>query len=530
MRSSRRFSVALLLVLTSTALAPTAAVTAQTAGVAAAPTTGSEISLSAEFDVWALELLEEWHIPGLAVGATVNGEVVLLKGYGWRDVENRLPVTPDTLMAIGSNSKSFTVLLMAQLVDEGKLDWDAPVRRYLPDFRMYDDYATEHMRVKDLVTHVSGLPRHDVLWYGRSFDREQLFERLRYLEPTLSFRAGYQYQNLMFMTAGYLVERITGRSWDDLIRERIFEPLDMQRSNTSVIDMPGSGDFAWPYEVRNDEPGRVPFRNIDSVGPAGSINSSVTEMLRYIDTRIGGGESGDVRIVSEEQERQIKRPHSVSSGGISGPIYPELGPSTYGLGLAVSSYRGHRVVNHGGGIDGFISQMAWLPDAGVGVMALTNGAGAANPVPDLVMRRLFDELTGLDPIDWNARVRERIAEGLAQAEAEREKVAASRVPGTSPSHGLDDYAGTYVHPGYGTVQVAVGEQGLEVTFDQFRAGLKHHHYDVFELDEEALPEADRSEGVLQGLVAFRMSKAGTIISVELPLEPAGADIVFERSE
>ena len=432
-------------------------------------------------------------------------------------------------MAIGSNSKSFTVLLMAQLVDESKLDWEAPVRRYLPDFRLYDDYATEHMRVKDLVTHVSGLPRHDGLWYGRSLDREQLFQRLRYLEPTVSFRARYQYQNLMFMTAGYLLERITGESWDDLVRERIFDPLGMPRSNTSVQDMPGSGDFAWPYEIRNDEPARVPFRNIDAVGPAGSINSSVEEMLRYIEARIGAGERQGVRIVSADQERQMQGPHSVAAGAVAGPSYPEISPSTYGLGLAVSTYRGHRWVRHGGGIDGFISQMAWLPDAGIGVTALTNGGGP-NPVPNLVIQRVFDELLGLEPVDWNARAHEQIAEGEARADERRDKVEAERVPDTAPSHRLEDYTGVYVHPGYGTVEVSVGEAGLEIAFDQFKAGLKHYHYDVFELAGDALPEADRSQGVLQGLAAFRMSKQGKIISVALPLEPAGSDIVFERSE
>lgn len=169
------------------------------------------VSTSANgFDQWAEALIKEWNVPGMAVGAIKGGKVVLLKGYGFRNLEDKQPVTPQTLMAIGSNSKSFTVVLLSQLVDEGKLDWDKPVTQYLPDFQLYDEYATKNFRVKDLVTHVSGLPRHDDVWYGRSTTRKDIYQRLKYLEPSTSFRGRWQYNNLMFITAGLLVEQITG--------------------------------------------------------------------------------------------------------------------------------------------------------------------------------------------------------------------------------------------------------------------------------------------------------------------------------
>ena len=185
------------------------------------------------FDQWADAIIKEWNIPGIAVGAIKNGKVVLLKGYGVRNLEDKQPVTPRTLMAIGSNTKSFTVVLLGQLVDEGKLDWDKPVIEYLPDFKLYDEYATKNFRVKDLVTHVSGLPRHDDLWYGRSTSRQDVFSHLRYVEPSTSFRGRWQYNNLMFITAGLLAEKIAGKSWDDMVRERILQPLEMTRTITS---------------------------------------------------------------------------------------------------------------------------------------------------------------------------------------------------------------------------------------------------------------------------------------------------------
>ncbi len=310
----------------------------------------------ADFDEWVESVMEEWHVPGPAVGAIKGAEVVLLEGYGFRDLENKLPVTPRTLMAIGSNSKSFTVVLMGQLVDSKQLDWDRPVRDFLASFRLHDEYATGNLRVRDLVTHVSGLPRHDLLWYGSSLDRKALFDRLQYLEPTTSFRGRWQYQNLMFMTAGYLVEQFTGQSWDARIDERIFTPLRMTRSNTSVTALPQSDAFAYPYALRDGELARVPFRNIDNAGPAGSINSSVEEMLAYIQLHLDSGIVGQDTVLSGCNSVLMQ---SAQSAVGSRDRYPEIGPATYGLGLSVTTYRGHKQVSHGGGIDKFISAMGW---------------------------------------------------------------------------------------------------------------------------------------------------------------------------
>lgn len=381
-------------------------------------------------DEWVSATMAEWHIPGLAVGALKDGQVVLAKGYGYRDVESKEPVTSRTVMGIGSNSKSFTVVLMGMLVDEKKLAWDIPVRVYLPDFELYDEFATREMTPRDLVTHRSGLPRHDNVWYGRPFTREQLYRRLRYLEPSASFRSRYQYQNLMFMTAGYLTERITGQTWDALIRDRIFTPLDMTRSNTSVRESPGSGDFAYPYTWRNDSLIRLPFRNIDAIGPAGSINSTVDDMLKYIKLRLDRGAVGDRRLLSVENETQMQSPQMVSGGSVE---YEELGHGSYGLGLGVSTYRGRKIVSHGGGIDGFISAMAWLPNDRIGVMVLTNLSGN-NPVPGLVQRNMFDRLLGLAPVDWVARQRKADSAAAGRAAKERDRIARERKPGTEPSH------------------------------------------------------------------------------------------------
>ncbi len=519
------------------ALAPAAAVplSAQTAartaaGNAPAAAAGDAIAttwadfpeLFDGFDEFVAGVMEDWQIPGVAVGVIHNGEIVLAKGFGYRDVEAGLPVTEHTTMAIGSNSKSFTVTLMGMLVDQDKLEWDRPVRDYLPDFRLYDDFATAEMTPRDLVTHQSGLPRHDNVWYGRAGTREEIFRKLQHLKPNASFRSRYQYQNLMFMTAGYLTERITGEDWQDLVDSWIFTPLGMDRSNTSVQESPASGDYALPYNLRNGTLVRVPFRNIDVVGPAGSINSNVTDMLAYIQAHIEGGAHDGGRLLSEETSARMQQPQFSMPGESE---FPELGQGSYGLGLRVSSYRGHKMVAHGGGIDGFISSMSWLPREKMGVMVLSNRSGDMNPVPTIVAYNLYDRLLELDEIDWNDRNLQLRAEQNARAAEAETELEAKRVMGTRPSHDLADYAGQYNHPGYGSMEVRiVGDGDLEIVYDDFQLGLEHFHYDIFRITSppNIVP--------VTGLVTFTTDSAGKVGTVAIPFEPNGADIVFARAE
>ena len=513
------------------------------AAQAVAPPRGSARAL-AGLDPFVASLMKEWHVPGLAIGVIQDGRPVLLKGYGFRDMEHQLPVTPRTLMAIGSNSKSFTVVLMGMLVDSGKLDWDKPVRDYLPDFQLHDELASQEMTPRDLVTHRSGLPRHDLFWYGGSLGREEMYRRLRYLEPNVSFRSRWQYQNLMFMTAGYLVEKRTGRSWDDLIRERLFAPLGMTRSNTSVRDLPSSDDAALAYVWRTcpaehaaangaaPAPGgsagasadacglvKVPYRNIDAVAPAGSINSSVEEMLHYVQFHIDSGRYEGRVLLSKNNDMQMQTPQMLVGPQ---PIWPDdFGLATYGLGLAVMPYRGHKLVQHGGGIDGFISQMSWLPKERIGVVVLTNMSGN-NPVPNIVTENVLDRLLGLAPFDWNARARQRTQEAEAAAKKQRDERAAARKPNTTPSHELAAYAGIYEHPAYGRLTVRTAGNTLEVSFADYTARLKHYHYDLFEVD-------DPSEIVpLSGILTFRMDQKGDIDRIAVPFEPSVKDIEFTR--
>jgi CubicO group peptidase (beta-lactamase class C family) len=469
-------------------------------------------------DAFIGEVMAEWKVPGLAIAIVEDGEVIVSKGYGYRDVDEELPVTPRTLFAIGSIAKSFTVTALGMLADEGRFEWDEPVRTYLPDFELYDDVASERMTPRDLVTHRSGLPRHDLVWYGSDFTRRELYERLRYLEPSRDFRAAYQYQNLMFMTAGYLAGRLAGMPWEDLVSRRIFEPLGMARSNFSVTESPRSDDFAYPYTLIGDDVRQIDFRNIDEIGPAGSINSSVEEMIRYVQFHIDAGKYGDEQLLSETNARQMQTPQMAIQSSIQ---YDELGHSAYGMAFSIGTYRGHKVVQHGGGIDGFSALLSLMPRERVGLIILTNMSGN-NPVPSIVARRAYDQLLGLEPVDWPARVREQQAQAREAAERSDEEELNYRVAGTSPSHELSEYVGEYEHPGYGVIRVEFDGAKLKATFNNMSAPLEHFHYDVFEVPEDPLVEFDEMK------VMFRYNKRGAIDRLLVPFEPNVGDIVFTR--
>ncbi len=470
-----------------------------------------------DLDAFISEVMKEWKVPGLAIAVIKDGQLVLSKGYGFRDVDQKLPVTPRTLFAIGSITKSFTVTALGILADEGKLDWDEPVLTYLPDFRLKDEVANLHMTPRDLVTHRSGLPRHDALWYGGEFSRRQLFDRLRYLEPSRDFRAVFQYQNLMFMTAGYLAGQLAGVTWESFVRSRILDPLGMSRSNFSVVESQKSDDFAYPYSRVEDEVRQIDFRNIDEVGPAGSINSSVEEMIRYVQLHIDKGEYNGARILSEANADQMQTPQMVIPGAIQ---FDELGHSSYGMGLIVTTYRGRKLVHHGGGIDGFISLLSFMPREKTGMIVLTNLSGN-NPVPTIVTRGVFDRVLGLEPVDWVGRVKEQQAKAEAAEEAgEKED---TKVEGTVPSHALSDYVGRYEHPGYGVLTVKrADEDRLHATYQDASGLLEHYHYDVFQVAEDPLNPFSG------GKLMFLYNMRGDVDRVAVPLEPAVDAIVFTR--
>jgi CubicO group peptidase (beta-lactamase class C family) len=432
----------------------------------------------AGYEPFVDKMIADWHVPGLAIAVVNGGQVVYAKGFGYRDVEKKLPVTPDTLFAIGSATKAFTTFTLGTLVDEGKLDWDKPVRTFLPGFQMYDPNSTASITPRDLVTHRSGLPRHDLLWYNNhTLSRKDIVERLRYLEPNEQLRAKWQYNNLMFITSGYLVEALTGKSWEDNVRERILTPLGMTHSNFSVIESQQAADYALPYREDEKDPDKtvlIPFREVTNVGPAGAINSSVGDMAKWLALHLSGGRAGDRQLIGAATLADIHAPHMVI-GEV--PERPELSPASYGLGWFVDGYRGHPRVEHGGNIDGFSALVTLLPQDDLGIVVLTNKDGTG--VPERLVRHTIDRLLKLEPIDWNGEALVRRGKGKEIDKEAKAKKSSRRKAGTKPAHKLEEYAGDYEHPGYGALKVAVAGDHLDVTYNGITAPLEYWHYEVW---------------------------------------------------
>jgi CubicO group peptidase (beta-lactamase class C family) len=464
--------------------------------------------------------MQNWKVPGVAIAVVQNGQVIYSHGFGLRDVKGNLPVTSKTIFAVGSISKSFTSLSMGMLNDEGKLDWDKPVRQYLPEFQMYDPVASERMTPRDLISHRVGMAGHDLVWYSSDFNREDLVRRLRFLQSDHDFRSGYHYNNMLVMTAGYLVGQVSGQSWEDFVRHRIFEPLQMNSSNFSVFDTQKSSDFAHPY--RKDEHSgaisEIPFHDASAIGPAGSINSNVEDMTRYAIFQLGKGKQGDRQLVSETNLTLTHTPQVPMPEGLQSK---EIGPRNYGMGWVISSYRGHRMLWHNGGIDGFYALLSLLPDENLGVVILTNLLDD-DPVPEIAAYHIYDHLLGLNSIDWAKRFEERDEKQKAAEEDEHKKELSERKPNTHPSHELKDYAGRYENSGYGVITIQPQGDGFNATLNKLTFPLHHYHYDVFE------SPAGSTGAVDIGRLRFLTNMNGEIDGIAAPFEPEAPEIVFTR--
>jgi len=457
---------------------------------------GAPFAALSDLDSFVAQVMKDWKVPGLALAVVQNGKVILVKGYGLRNRERKLPVTPQTLFAIGSITKSFTVTTLGTLVDEGMLDWDKPVREYLPGFTMYNEILTEHLTTRDMVTHRSGLPRHDLVWYSSDFSRADLVRRLRYLEPSKDLRQTYQYNNLMVMTAGYLAGQILGTTWEDAVRRRVLDPLAMTHTNLSVDDSPKSADFAQPYatdKVNGEEVvKKYAFHNIDQIGPAGSINSCAEDMARYLLFHMNRGKFEGKQILSENNAAQMQIPQMVIQGE---PEFKEEGTSAYGMAFSISTYRGHKIVEHGGAIDGFRALLGFLPQDNLGAVVLINLDGS--PVPGIIADNVFDRLLGLDQIPWNERYLEIDKKSKQSEEAAKAGGYTKPVPGTHPSHDLKDYVGQYENPGYGVVTITQAVAGSGNDFQmavntKITSPLRHFHYDIWQVPEDELDSLQKT--------------------------------------
>ena len=470
--------------LPAAAAAPIAVTTSGTvAGPGAVAVAASQSAVDVQaLDAYFANAQREWGVPGMAVAIVKDGEVVLAKGYGVRDMNDGGEVDADTMFAIASNSKAFTSAALAMLVDEGKMSWSDPVKKYLPDFQVYDPFVSAEMRVYDLLSHRSGLGSFsgDLLWYASDYSADEVLRRARYLPQAGPFRASYGYSNLMFIAAGQLIPAVTGQSWSEFVRERIFEPLGMDRTVASTGDLGRFDNVATPHAEPEGELRTYPWRGWDAAAAAGGIISSATDMARWMTLQLNRGQANGDRLFSEDASRTMWTPltsMAVSAG--SEMRYPSTHFRAYGMGWSLMDYLGRRIVSHGGAYDGMYSRVVLVPEEDLGLVILTN---STTGISTALMYRFLDAYLGGQERDWagdNIAV-EKL--GKSAFVDRQEKILEGRVEGTQPSLALQSYAGTYGGPMYGDATVTVENGGLVVQFlpsPELIGDLKHLHYDTF---------------------------------------------------
>jgi CubicO group peptidase (beta-lactamase class C family) len=246
----------------------------------------------ATFDTYIEKILKDWNTPGVGVGIVVKNQLVFAKGYGYRDYKNKLPITPNTLFQIASNTKLFTATAVGMLVDEGKLDWDKPVRQYVPIIQFYNEDLNNTVSIRDMLSHRTGISRHDMIWYKSDFSRKDLFERLKYLEPSQPLRQGFLYNNMMYASTGYIIEYLTHQTWEDFVRERLLTPLEMNNTVFSIAEMLKQGDHFVPFNEKRDTTVlyRIPYlEDTQGLGPAGSIISNINDLSKWLIALMNNG-------------------------------------------------------------------------------------------------------------------------------------------------------------------------------------------------------------------------------------------------
>ncbi|MCA1660676.1 MAG: serine hydrolase [Novosphingobium sp.] len=513
----RSVSAALLF---STALLALQPVHAQTAA-AAAPAATAPLNV-AELESYIAETMQAWRVPGAAIAIVKGDDIVFLKGIGHADTASRRPVDPDTLFAAGSTTKAFTSFGVGLLADQGKLTFDTPVVEYLPRFQMADHKATELVTLRDMLSHRTGLPRHDALWYNKNdFALSDLPPLFANLESSAPIRAEWQYNNLMYMTAGYVAQVKSGAaSWETFTRDRILTPLGMTRTNFSVERMDNDRNAALAYkldEARNIV--NIPRRNIDAVGPAGSINTSARDMAQWLLVHMNGGKYRGRQIINPATLSDLHSP-LIPVGGR--PEFKEFSNAFYGMAWMIDNYRGHRRIQHGGNIDGFTARVTFFPDAGIGTVIFMNMQGT--PLPAHLSLDIADRQLGLEPVNWARKMlaRRNVTEAATDtAKARKDEL---KVAGTRPAHAIASYAGRYVHPSYGPVTVTGSNGTLAATYNGMAVDLGHWHYEVFNAD----PRLEQDKGFENLKFQFDTDLKGRVAAVKVELESAVEPIVFRR--
>jgi CubicO group peptidase (beta-lactamase class C family) len=470
-------------------------------------------------------ILQDFQVPGLAVAVVKDGEIILAEGFGIKEINNAEKVDENTVFGIASVSKTTVALSLAMLVEENKIHWDDPVIKYLPDFQMYDPWVTREITIRDLLVHKSGLPYNSggTIWFGSDLSREEIVHRIRFIKPESSFRSKYVYQNIMYVVAGQIIKAVSGKTWDVYVEEKVFAPLEMNNSSTTYSALINHSNVAKPHALLDGKLIPINYRSYDNCGPSGAMNSSVTDLAKYMIMFLNKGKVHSEQLISENQLNEIFAPQTIISS-IKFPPGMEFANPAYeahGLGCFILEYRGYKVVYHPGGIDGFRCLLTMIPEKKLGIVVLTNQEEKRAMMT--LTYKMVDHYLGFPEFNWkNVFIRDRDWQAENHKKAKEEKYA-SRIPDTKSSFKLEKYCGTYRDSMYGDVFVRLENNKLIISFSHtpsFTAEMEHWHYDTFSTDwiDPVIPN---------GLVTFVMNSTGNIAELRLD-QPDLLDVCFSE--
>jgi CubicO group peptidase (beta-lactamase class C family) len=473
------------------------------------------------FDDYMAKVLKDWNAPGVGVGIVLKDKLAFAKGYGFRDYEKKVPFTSKTLCPIASNTKLFTAVAAGLLVHEGQLEWDKPVRDAVPSIKFYNDSLNNSVSLRDMLAHRTGITRHDLIWYKSDFTRRELFERLEFMEPREPLRQMFLYNNLMYAAAGYIIELKSGKTWENFVRERILQPLEMPSTTYSITDMTNAPDFGVPWTEKRDsrELYRMPYyEDTAGVGPCGAIISNTEELSHWLVALMNEGRFKGNQVLPAEVLAATLEP-AIALPNVEGQRrgFWEVMNAAYGMGRESASYRGHLLAFHGGAIGGFFSQISFMPQEHIGVIVLVIGEHCAS-LRDTVSYNVYERLLGLSLTPWSERRLDIYLKDKKAGTEARAKAGSQQIPNTKPSHSLADYAGEYEHPAYGILKIGKQGDGLQFNFHKMVFPLSHFHYDRFDTPD------DEREG--KWSVNFSTNPQGDIDKLTMSLDES--EVVFSR--
>ncbi|HWU77802.1 MAG TPA: serine hydrolase [Rhodanobacter sp.] len=475
-----------------------------------------------DLDAYVHQTMQQWQVPGMAVAVVKDGKVVLARGYGVRELGKPDKVDADTLFDIGSNTKSFTAAALGTLVTAGKLDWDAHVADHISDFRLRSPYVTQQLTLRDLLSHRSGYCDPG-MWY--TSDASDVIRRMRYQQPDYAFRAHFCYNNIMYLTAARFIPAVTGESWDQYVAGHLFKPLGMTRTVTTDAEVAASSDVAMPHGMVDGKPAvirRYWAHNMDLMSPVGGINSSANDMSRWLlmllaDGSYNGKTVLDKAVVAAMETPQIPVPTDAGVGREIKAWMPGGDFYSYGLGLLMNEYAGHKLVWHAGDIDGMASAMIMVPDQHLGIMVMTNMTESGSRFG--VVMHILQQYLQQPADDVGAMLFAQTRKAEAAARLAEKKLADTRRPKAMPPLALADYAGKYADDYNGTARVTLekGHLVLRLGNPNFVGDLQHWHDDTFRVSWRYRYYGD-------GYVTFAQDLAGAADKLSLPQ----MDMDFER--